>query len=147
MAEESLITEEMRSRIGAESEDIILEVDKRVLQMYLEALEDHNPLWQDIVPPNLLCTVLAGAGAGRVPLETPYPRNGLPAGDQLELFQPVRLGDVLTARAKLIDISERVGRDGVGRLTVIVETTYKNQKGELVAKNRSLTMSQRLKQT
>ncbi len=146
MAEESMITEEMRSQIGKESEDMILEVEKRVLQMYLEALEDPNPMWKDTAPPNLLCTILAGAGAGRVELKTPYPRLGLPSGDELELFQPVRVGDVLTARAKLADIKERVLRDGSRRLTIIVETTYKNQKGELVAKNRSLTMSWRRKQ-
>lgn len=146
MAEESMITAEMRSQIGKESEDVILEVEKRVLQMYLDAVEDANPRWQDIAPPNLLCTVLAGAGAGRAELQTSYPRLGLPSGDELELFRPIRVGDVITSRAKLADIQERVVRDGSRRLTIIVEATYTNQKGELVGKNRSLTMSWRPKQ-
>ena len=146
--EGSAITDEMRNRIGAESEDMVLEVEKGVVKRFVEAVEDPNPLWQDeeyakksrfgglVAPPNLLCTVLLGAGVGRVELKTPYTR-GVAGGDELELFQPIMVGDVITARAKLVDIYERAGRDGLRRVYIIVETTFKNQRGEVVAKDRA----------
>ncbi len=149
MAEESLVTEEMMSQIGTESEDMVLEVEKSVVKRFIEAVEDPNPLWQDeeyakktiygglMAPPNLLCTVIAGAGGGRIRVKSSNPRRGgVAGGDELELFQPVRVGDVITSRAKLIDIQERTGKDGTRRMYTIVETTFKNQKGEVVATDR-----------
>ncbi len=142
MAEESLLTEEIISQIGTESEDIVLEIEKRVVKMFVEAVEDPNPRWKDTAPPNLLCTVLAGAGGGRIRVQSSTPRRGgVAGGDDLELFQPVKVGDVITSKAKLIDIQERVGRDGTRRLYSIVETTYKNQKGEVVATDKSTSIS------
>lgn len=154
MADESLLTEEMLSQIGTESEDMVLEIEKSVVMRFVEAVEDPNPLWQDeeyakktiygglMAPPNLLCTVIAGAGGGRLRVKSSTPRRGgVAGGDELELFQPVRVGDVITSRAKLIDIQERTGKDGTKRIYSIVETTFKNQKGEVVATDRSTSIS------
>lgn len=154
MADESLLTEEMLSQIGNESEDMVLEIEKTVVMRFVEAVEDPNPLWQDeeyakktiygglMAPPNLLCTVIAGAGGGRLRVKSSTPRRGgVAGGDELELFQPVMVGDVITSRAKLIDIQERTGKDGTKRIYAIVETTFKNQKGELVATDRSTSIS------
>lgn len=154
MADESLLTEEMLSQIGNESEDMVLEIEKSVVMRFVEAVEDPNPLWQDeeyarktiygglMAPPNLLCTVIAGAGGGRLRVKSSTPRRGgVAGGDELELFQPVMVGDVITSRAKLIDIQERTGKDGTKRIYAIVETTFKNQKGELVATDRSTSIS------
>lgn len=154
MADESLLTEEMLSQIGNESEDMVLEIEKTVVMRFVEAVEDPNPLWQDeeyakktiygglMAPPNLLCTVIAGAGGGRLRVKSSTPRRGgVAGGDDLELFQPVRVGDVITSRAKLIDIQERTGKDGTKRIYSIVETTFKNQKDEVVATDRSTSIS------
>ena len=154
MADESLLTEEMLSQIGNESEDMVLEIEKSVVMRFVEAVEDPNPLWQDeeyakktiygglMAPPNLLCTVIAGAGGGRLRVKSSTPRRGgVAGGDELELFQPVMVGDVITSRAKLIDIQERTGKDGTKRIYAIVETTFKNQNGELVATDRSTSIS------
>ena len=154
MADESLLTEEMLSQIGNESEDMVLEIEKSVVMRFVEAVEDPNPLWQDeeyakktiygglMAPPNLLCTVIAGAGGGRLRVKSSTPRRGgVAGGDELELFQPVMVGDVITSRAKLIDIQERTGKDGTKRIYAIVETTFKNQKGEVVATDRSTSIS------
>ncbi len=154
MADESLLTEEMLSQVGNESEDMVLEIEKTVVMRFVEAVEDPNPLWQDeeyakksiygglMAPPNLLCTVIAGAGGGRLRVKSSTPRHGgVAGGDELELFQPVRVGDVITSRAKLIDIQERTGKDGTKRIYAIIETTFKNQKDEVVATDRSTSIS------
>jgi hypothetical protein len=124
----------MKKMIGVESEPYTFEVEPGALRRFLEAVEDDDPRWEEEAPPNLLCTVIAGAGQ-RVRFETPFKR-GVAGGDELELYQPVRPGDVITSTAKVVDIREREGRAG-RMLFTITETTFRNQRGEVVAVNRS----------
>ncbi|MFC1798333.1 MaoC family dehydratase N-terminal domain-containing protein [Thermodesulfobacteriota bacterium] len=61
------------------------------------------------------------------------------AGCQLEFFEPIKPGDTITYECKLADVFEKEGRRG--KLTFIIhETTYINQKGEVVVKNRSTSI-------
>ncbi len=67
----------------------------------------------------------ARAGYGRL----------LDGGIEYEFFYPIRAGDTLVASSIIKDI---IGREGTtGKLVfVITETTYTNQRGDLVAKAR-----------
>ena len=57
--------------------------------------------------------------------------RAMAGGTDVEFFQPIRPGDVLTSKSRLEDIYEREGRSG--RLAFIVtSTTYTNQRGEVV---------------
>ena len=55
------------------------------------------------------------------------------AGTELEYFKPIRLGDTITTVAKLVDLTEKEGRNGK-LLFMTVEVTYTNQDNELVVK-------------
>jgi hydroxyacyl-ACP dehydratase HTD2-like protein with hotdog domain len=57
-------------------------------------------------------------------------------GIEYEFFQPVRAGDVLSAKSMIKDIREREGKAGKMAF-IIIETAYHNQKDELVAKARA----------
>jgi acyl dehydratase len=72
---------------------------------------------------------LAKAGYGRVV-------NG---DMEFEFFRPARPGDTLTASSVIQDIIEREGRSGKMAFAT-TETTYINQHGELVAKQRHTTV-------
>ena len=53
-------------------------------------------------------------------------------GQEVEVFEPVRPGDVLTLTTAVLDIYEKQGRSG--RLIFQVSReTYSNQRGEQVA--------------
>ncbi|MBI2304117.1 MAG: MaoC family dehydratase N-terminal domain-containing protein [Chloroflexi bacterium] len=143
MAEESIITPEMRQAIGMELEPVVMEVEKGHLRRFAQAIDDPNPLWQDegyaqgtrygsiIAPPTFLCT-LRPEGQ-ELPFQNPL-RRRLNGGNRWQFFLPVRPGDVITGRSKISDIYEAQGR--VGRLLFILrETTYTNQRGELVARH------------
>ena len=52
-------------------------------------------------------------------------------GNDYEYFQPIRPGDAITTRSKIVDISEREGRAGK-LIIVLTERTLTNQKGEVV---------------
>ena len=140
------LTEEMRqSALGIVSKPAILEVEKGAVQRFAEAVGDANPLWNDeaaarksryggiIAPPTFLrCVRLERP---QLPFDVPFNRL-LDGGSQWEYFEPVRVGDRITAVSQIVDVSERSGRLGAILFT-IAETTYTNQLGELVATQRN----------
>jgi acyl dehydratase len=64
----------------------------------------------------------------------------LNAGNEIELFKYPTLGDRIFSQAKYADIKERVTRDGTQMLIVTVQTTYTNQKGEVLCVLRASTI-------
>lgn len=153
MAEDSVITDEMRSMIGVESEPSVYEIEKEAIRRWAEAIGDPNPLYRDeeyakkkgyrsiIAPPGFVAQYAypVKAGQERVRFRTPFTRM-LNGGNEYEFFKPVQAGDVLTSTSKLAELFEREGRMGK-MLFIINETTYKNQDGEVVAIQRGTGIS------
>jgi acyl dehydratase len=123
--------------------------------------EDYNGLWFDqeytnksrwqgiIAPPLFLLAIEDGVGPPASLVTDVYSQDGtlnkekysnfiggLHASNDWEFFEPVRPGDVLTSSAKCSDIFWKKG-EKYRLLFTFGETTYTNQKGELVAKNRT----------
>jgi len=61
----------------------------------------------------------------------------LNAGNEIELLQYPRLGDRIFSQAKIANIVERTGRDGSPMLIITNETTFTNQKGEVLCITRA----------
>lgn len=146
MVEGSLITDEMKNLIGMEFGPFVYEVEKGVIRKVAEAIGDPNPLWQDeeyakrsrygsiIASPTFLLSLRYDEVTQRLTeLECPL-REAMNAGSEIEYFQPIRPGDVITVRAKITDVREREGRSGK-LLFFPVDLTYENQKGELTVKH------------
>ena len=145
---DSVITEEMRRMIGTEGKTFTVEIEKRMIRNFVEATGYHQPLWCDeeyakktkhggiIAPPSFIFgLMMTSGGPEAVPrVESPHQRN-LVGGNEWELYLPVKPGDVISVTNKLVDLIERQGKSGM-MLIRIVETTWVNQKGELVAKGR-----------
>ena len=145
MAEESLITDEMKKMIGVESKPVVAEVEKGSIKRFAEALEDGNPLWQDeakarkakyggiIAPPTFLRTMgedLEMETLSKIPL-----KNILDGGSEWEYFEPVRSGDQISVTFKVVELKEREGR--MGKMVIMTgQYTYTNQFGEVVATQR-----------
>lgn len=147
MTKESVITEEIRNAVGMEFGPYIYEVEKGAIKRVAEAIEDTNPLWQDeeyarrssyagiIASPTFLFTLRYDELLQRIrELDCPL-KNELNGGSEIEYFQSIRPGDVITLTAKLTGVNERDGRSGK-LLFFLIDLTYKNQRGELVAKHR-----------
>ena len=64
----------------------------------------------------------------------------LNAGNELEIYQYPSIGDKVYFQNRYSDIRERVGRDGRPFLIITTETTYKNQKGDLLCVTRASTI-------
>jgi len=128
------------------------EMGRPAFRQYALAIGDFNPIYSDgefaathglrdvMAPPTLLCDTwqyvnsdmndrgdLLGRGAFGEP-------TGLRAGNEYEFFQPVHPDDVVTARWLVKDVYERKGRSGA-LVFQVIEATYSNQRGELLARN------------
>lgn len=156
MADVDTLLEEWQRKIGAEGKPITLEIERGLIRRYAEALGDDNPLWQDeeyakttryggiIAPPFLLCALMTIAPTTMGPKEIPLPVPELPlplehsldGGTEWEFFLPLKLGDTLTSRSRLANVFERQGKLGK-MLFLVYETTYTNQRGEVVARSAS----------
>ena len=137
-----VLTEEMRQQaIGLEGEPVTTDVEKGAIIKFAQAIGDDNPLFNDeegarqskfgglVAPPTFLRSVVAGRP--ELPFELPFTRV-LDGGSDWEYFQPVRVGDRISATVRIADMVERTGRLGV-MVIVTTVTTYKNQFGQLVA--------------
>lgn len=155
-----MLPPEVTKFIGKPGEARTLEVEKGAIKRLVEAEDDPNPLYNDedyakkskfggiIAPPAFfgwpIKTVKGGGPTAPelrqalvdIGYKNPAPVN---AGEEYDFFRPVRSGDILTAVPSIKDISEREGKTGK-MVFIISETTYANQKGELVAKARGIMM-------
>jgi len=152
MAEGSLITEALKKLIGVPSEPIVFKVEEGAIQRYAQAIGDPNPLYDD---PDFAKTskygrLMAPPGftgwpvKGELPIfelfdsltKAGAPPRLLDGGVELEFFEPIGAGDVLTATIKVANMAERETRLGKTMFTV-VEATFVNQDKKVALKSRS----------
>jgi len=150
---DSVITEEMRNAIGVESEPSVYEIEKEAIRRWAESLGDPNPLYRDeeyakklgyrglVAPPAFIAqySFPVKHGRPRAAFKMPFARN-LNGGNEYEFLKPICSGDVITSTTKIANMKERDGKMGK-MLFVIIENTYKNQDGEIVAKARNTGIS------
>jgi acyl dehydratase len=155
VAQGSLITDEIKSWIGRETPPWTIEVTQRDVRRFAVATDDLNPLYLDedyakqsrygglIAPPLFYMAPLTDPVPeeklrpdglpyeGKFPIPpTPLPRL-MDGGTEIEFFVPIRVGDTLTGRSKITNIYQKEGRTG-SLIFVVRETTYTNQRGEVV---------------
>ena len=147
MHNDSVITDEIRNTVGMEFGPYVYEVEKGAIRKFAEAIGDGNPLWQDekyakesryggiIAPPTFLFSFRIDEVTQRIAELKCNLENELNGGSEIEYFQPIKAGDVITVRARLTDAYEREG--GRGKLLFLpIDVIYENQRGELVARHR-----------
>jgi len=145
MVEDSLITEELRSKIGIESEPEVYEIEKGMIRRFVQAIGDQNPLWQDeeyarkskyggIIAPPTFIPIIGYEGIQQERSALLSSIGTLHGSTELECYQPVRAGDTITVTSKIANVRERQGRRMGKMVLVTFDITYKNQRQELVAR-------------
>jgi len=146
----SSLIEELRRKIGKEWKLGVYEIERGMIRRFAQAIDDPNPLWQDeeyakkseygsiIAPPTFVSTI----GFEQIQhMLAPTPAvTILHGGTKLECYQPIRLGDVITAITKITNIRELQGEAGK-RAFIIFDTRFENQRQELVAECRQTIIS------
>ena len=78
-----------------------------------------------------------GSSRPRVPFDL---KRVLHGEQEYEFLKPIHAGDVLTAVSRIVDIYEKPGKRGGSMNFAVTETEYKNERGELVARARHITI-------
>lgn len=149
-ASASQLTPEVLAYIGRVSDKVSgYPVSAEEIRRFCYATDDHNPRYlsgEDVVAPPMFVSIPFD---WEVPMDslpedgTPQQNDGLVfpplkakrklfGGYQVEYFQEIRPGDVLTRQRKFLDIYERSGASG-SSVFMLIEATYTNQRGEKVA--------------
>ena len=133
------------SIVGTEMGGTKMIVELGKVREFAKAILDDDPAYGTDTPPipPTYTMVMAhwpapsgGQGAALASLGLDLLRI-LHAGQEYEYLAPIAVGDTLTTRSRISDLSEKEGRKG-GTLTFITsETTFSNQRGEdvLIARN------------
>jgi hypothetical protein len=123
----------IRRRIGWERESVDQLVEAGQVRRFCQAIGDDSPRWQDEAPPTFVVSL--GLETPQLPELLAYGTGWLNGGDRFEYLEPVRVGDRITSRIRLVDAQEKQGSGG-GLLILTFETTYTNQHGRVAVRQR-----------
>jgi len=117
-------------------------VTRDMIAKFCEALGETNPLYTDdeaakkgphgglVAPPAFAITFRNGRHFFQnIPR---FGRGGMDAGKDVEFVAPLRPGDAVTLNSSVKEIYEKTGRTGT-MVFVVIRSTLKNQRGEVVA--------------
>jgi hypothetical protein len=153
MARASLITDAVQAAIGSEVTGLPELVEMKAIRDYARAVAWPDPPEASYVniesnegrPGGLIAPWSFFLTLGRhglaLPLPLPPPRVSMNGGNDYEYFHPIRLGDRITTRSRLVGVSERQGRMGP-LIIVVTEKTLTNQRGEVVGVFKSTSLRQ-----
>jgi acyl dehydratase len=156
----NILTPEALAFKGHESPIATYEVTEEAVRGYAQALEHPHPHYLDmkkgkegpygtlIAPPTFIHHAFSYA-IGEDSRYSVVPRDPLNyalieglnfevelyGGTEIDLHEPIRVGDVLTIRNRIVDLYEREGRSG-SLAFCVYESTFTNQHGRLAAKER-----------
>ena len=119
-----------------------IEATVDTIRHFAHGYGDDNPLWCDesyaargpfaavVAPPTFLYSVFApGIGPGFGGLQ------GFHAGGRWEFHRPIRLGERITAEARLVDVQDKKGRRSGRILIQLGEAVYRDRDGDVVGTN------------
>jgi len=140
-----------KSYIGKTSEPVVMHIERGKIREFAKAIKDDDPLYFDeayatteaggIVPPITFLQTVGHWGEGGGRLRVPFDLKRVLHGEQeYEFLKPIHAGDVLTAVSRIVDIYEKPGKRGGSMNFAVTETEYKNERGELVARARHITI-------
>ena len=161
MSKERLITDEARAWVGKELSTITFQVSKDDIKKLAIAIGDLNPLYLDeerarksryggiiahplqyhMYPLNLVPESELTTDGITKERALPMKYSGAVfGGAEAEFFVPIRPGDIITAKKKIVDMTERESSKGGWIALITYEITSTNQKGEVVTVERMVSV-------
>jgi acyl dehydratase len=164
-----VLADEVKQFIGKPAGSSIFEVEKEPIRRFADSVGDENPLYWDeeyakksrygsiIAPPGFISSPWYAGRAVKWGKKEPMPAElsgrgelmgvlfkagywrVLDGGIEYEFFEPVKADDTIKAASIIKDVIEREGKTGKMAF-LITETTYTNQKGQVVAKARQTSI-------
>ena len=140
MAETLPGIEKLKAQVGIKWQPREYPIEGEMIRRFARAVGDPNPRWRDgaIAPPTF--TLAIGFEQFIDDLVKMAAFNTVLMGTtEIESYQPMKPGDVITVVFKISNLRERKGQ--MGRMAFMTfESTYKNQEQTLVAKCRQMVI-------
>ena len=136
MSEEPVISDELESLLNVEFGPEVYEIERGMVRKFAEAIDDPNPSWRQVVSPTFHAALVPTELLHKLlTAKCPLTRY-LNGANELEYYLPIKVGDVVSVTARLDKLRKMEGKEGT-TLFMIMEITYKNQDGDVVAKGRN----------
>ena len=133
MSATASVVDRLRARIGVTAPPTEAAVEAGHLKRFAEAIGDPNPRWKSEAPPTFLIAI--APVSLHLDEAEEYGKGWLNGGNRFEYFEPVKVGDRITATGRVADVYEKTGSSG-SLLFIIFETDYVNHHGRTVARLR-----------
>ena len=132
--------EKLKGKVGVAWKPREYLIEGEMIRRFARAVGDTNPLWKDGNTAPLTFTLSIGFEQFVEDLMALTPFNTvLMASTEIESYQSIKMGDVITVVFKISNLRERKGQ--TGRMAFMTfESTYKNQEKTLVAKCRQMVI-------
>ncbi|MGH7857446.1 MAG: MaoC family dehydratase N-terminal domain-containing protein [Candidatus Binatia bacterium] len=139
---------EQDPRIGRSGKPSTMRVELGKVREFARAIKDDNPIYFDeahaekeaggVVAPLTFTMTQAfwDEPGNRIDLGLDM-RRVLHGSQEFEYVRPVHAGDRLTAQGRISDVYKKPGKRGGEMTFVVLETEYKNQRGEVTLYSRS----------
>lgn len=140
----------MSELIGKSSPPFRMRIEYGKIREFARAIKDDNPVYFDeeyaqraaggVMPPPTFTMTEAfwGSDIGQLVAGLKFDlRRVLHGGQEFEYLKAVHAGDVLTATAKIADVYKKPGKRGGEMTFAVLETEFKNQRGEVALLTRS----------
>ena len=136
MSEEPVISDELQGLLNVEFGPEVYKIEEGMVKKFAEAIDDPNPLWQKVAPPTFTASLIPTELVHKL-LSAKCPLTRLlNGGNELEYYQPIGIGDSISVTARLDKLLKMKGKEG-NTLFMIMDVTFTNQRGEVVAKGRN----------
>jgi acyl dehydratase len=140
-----------KSYIGRIGEPVVMHVERGKIREFARAIKDDDPLYFDadfaarevggMMPPVTFLQTAMMWDEGRGRPRPPFDLKRMLHGEQeYEFLRPILAGDVLTAVSRITDLYEKPGKRGGVMNFCVTETEFTNQRGDLVARARQVTI-------
>ncbi len=131
-----------RSLYGVEHQAGPFEVTEELIQIFNRSIGESNPVftdadaakaagYPDILAPPTFCTLLV-RNVELPSINLKFGRTRFHAGQRVQSRGPIVAGDSVTASSHLKEVYPKTGRSGT-MVFIVWETTFRNQKGQVVA--------------
>jgi acyl dehydratase len=132
--------DKLKGRVGVAWKPREYLIEGEMIRRFARAVGDTNPLWKDgnIAPPTFTLSIGFEQFVEDLMKLTPF-NTVLMASTEIEGYQPIKPGDVITVVFKISNLRERKGQ--MGQMAFMTfESSYKNQEKTLVAKCRQMVI-------
>jgi acyl dehydratase len=143
-----VVTDTLKAMIGRAEDPVIQKVEEGAIQRYARAIDDPNPLYNDVeyaaqsewgrlmAPPGFAGWAVKSKGFDMFKLFEKLQKAGAPlglldGGVEFEFFGSIGAGDMLISVTRIAGIEGRETKMGPTMVTT-VESTYMNSRGTVV---------------